>query len=242
MSALQDQLMAEASRSKQLDLAVLALAAAAQASASGSGDAATRRLDAVTRVFGGWIWETDAEHRFIYVSPSVERYVGQKPEWHYGKTRQELGHLALATDTGQSWQTQLDQRHVLGPVDFMRYQGGLALCLRSIGQPQFDAKGHFTGYVGVAYELQFETDLEAVERRRAVRNRLVRAAEILLPDEASSVACVLVDVSTTGARLRLPVDLVLPRQFDLNVPGLGLRSRCVVRWRREMEAGVEFVS
>jgi PAS domain-containing protein len=33
-----------------------------------------------------WLWETDAEHRFTWLSPNVEDLVGVPPEWHYGKT------------------------------------------------------------------------------------------------------------------------------------------------------------
>ncbi|MEK9721607.1 MAG: hypothetical protein VW257_11325, partial [Quisquiliibacterium sp.] len=39
---------------------------------------------------GGWFWETDAQHRFVYMSASVERCVGVAPQWHYGKTREQI--------------------------------------------------------------------------------------------------------------------------------------------------------
>ncbi|MGE0701000.1 MAG: hypothetical protein AB7O57_18030, partial [Hyphomicrobiaceae bacterium] len=50
-----------------------------------------RRLDAVTELIGGWVWETDAVHRFIYMSATVERLAGKRPERHYGKTLADLG-------------------------------------------------------------------------------------------------------------------------------------------------------
>ena len=66
-----------------------------------------RRLDAVTTILGGWIWETDADHRFVYLSPSVERHAGKPAEWHYGKTREELGEASLRHVDSRDWQEKL---------------------------------------------------------------------------------------------------------------------------------------
>lgn len=38
-----------------------------------------------------WYWETDAEHRFTYISPSIYDVTGVPPEWYYGKNREEVG-------------------------------------------------------------------------------------------------------------------------------------------------------
>ena len=72
-----------------------------------------RRIEVITNILGGWVWETDSEHRFTYMSPSVARFAGKPPEWHYGKTRQELGNMSVRTADGQSWIDQLG-RHVVG--------------------------------------------------------------------------------------------------------------------------------
>ena len=34
--------------------------------------------------------ESDAEHRFTWLSPNVSDLIGVPPEWHYGKTRREI--------------------------------------------------------------------------------------------------------------------------------------------------------
>ena len=38
-------------------------------------------------VTDGWLYETDSENRFVWMSDNVEKIAGVKPEWHYGKTR-----------------------------------------------------------------------------------------------------------------------------------------------------------
>ena len=198
------------------------------------------RLEVVTAILGGWIWETDAEHRFTYMSPSVERYAGKPPSWHFGKTRQELGNMSFRTADGQSWLEQLEAHSTFGPVDFIRYQGGKTLILRTIGHPQFDTSGAFTGYCGVAFELPAEAEPEIDERRGSERRRLVRAAEIFTGPDASGISCVLVDISRTGARLRIPDGVIVPDRFRLTVEAMSIDTHCEVRWRRAGELGVRF--
>jgi len=201
-----------------------------------------RRLESVTAILGGWIWETDVEHRFTYMSPSVERYSGKPASWHYGKTRQDLGNVSLRTIDGRSWVEQLEQRTIFGPIDFIRYQAGKTLIMRTIGHPQFDAIGTFTGYCGIAFELQDEVEPELDERRGSERRRVVRAAEIFVEGEAGAISCVMVDVSQTGARLRMPDGASVPDRFRLSVEAMAINATCEVRWRRANEIGVRFDS
>lgn len=200
-----------------------------------------RRLETVTTILGGWVWETDSRHRFIYMSANVEKLAGKRPEKHYGKTLEDLGILTVASVEKSSWLGQLEARTEFGPVDFVRYDNGKPFFMRTTGRPQLDADGTFTGYIGIAFALPENAVEEAAERRGAARRRTVRAAEIVLPGEASPISCVLVDISTTGARLSVPDGLELADAFELHVAALSLRTRCALRWRRNGEAGVEFV-
>jgi hypothetical protein len=208
--------------------------------ANGSKDAMARRLDAVASIMGGWVWETDAEHRFIFMTRSVQLYAGRTPEWHYGKTRQELGNQSVMTAGGRNWLEQLEERVSFGPVDFVRYQYGQALWMRTTGQPQFDENGEFTGYIGIAFELPEAPEGEGLERRTEARRKMVRAAEIVIADGLQPIACVLADISTHGARLHVSDTLALPKAFSIVVPALKLDRQCVVRWRQGTALGVEF--
>jgi two-component system cell cycle response regulator len=201
-----------------------------------------RRLESVTAILGGWIWETDLEHRFTYMSPSVERYSGKQASWHYGKTRQDLGNVSFRTIDGNSWVEQLEKRAIFGPIDFIRYQAGKTLIMRTIGHPQFDTLGNFTGYCGIAFELQDEVEPKFDERRGSERRRVVRAAEIIVDGEAGAISCVMIDISKTGARLRTPDGVSVPDRFRLSVEAMGIAASCEVRWRRANEIGVQFES
>lgn len=37
-----------------------------------------------------WLWEMDSALRFAWISESVHNALGVEPQWHYGKTREEL--------------------------------------------------------------------------------------------------------------------------------------------------------
>jgi hypothetical protein len=76
------------------------------------------------------------------------------------------------------------------------------------------------------------------ERRRYPRRRLQYAAKIDLRDGGALQACILRDISDTGARM-LVLTEELPDQFDLLLSQLN-RRRCNVIWRNGQEIGVKF--
>lgn len=119
------------------------------------------RLATVTDLLGGWVWETDAEHRFTYISDSFERFIGRSPAVHYGKTRQEIGNTCEPSQLAE-FQRNLEARAPFSSVDFTRHEGSDVIHMRVTGKPVFDAGERFTGYRGVAYC----TTAEVRERER----------------------------------------------------------------------------
>jgi hypothetical protein len=76
--------------------------------------------------------------------------------------------------------------------------------------------------------------------RAGRRRRLIQQGRIVLgPDH--SVACEIADVSTAGARLRIPARIQLPDTFPLVIAAHDLRTVTVrLRWRRGDFVGVTF--
>ena len=78
------------------------------------------------------------------------------------------------------------------------------------------------------------------ERRNSKRiPRLSQAAVISLTND-KVVECLLYDISSTGARIRVEDGELVPDYFKLKIPGAPLIPRCRVRWRSDNELGVEF--
>jgi DNA-binding response OmpR family regulator len=77
------------------------------------------------------------------------------------------------------------------------------------------------------------------EQRRHERTAMFGAALIMVGDEP--IPCVILDVSTSGAALRLTeADQQCPTLFTLE-PLNSAPRRCELRWRRDDTLGVEFV-
>jgi diguanylate cyclase (GGDEF)-like protein/PAS domain S-box-containing protein len=108
-----------------------------------------------------WLWETDAEHRFTWLSPNVNDLVGVQPEWHYGKTRREI--MAPGVDPGlieAHW--QLLEAHVpFRELEYLRRGPDGDSWLSTSGVPVFDEAGRFQGYRGVGRNISDRKSVEA---------------------------------------------------------------------------------
>lgn len=115
-----------------------------------------RKVGRVTSLLRGWLWETDTHHRFVYMSDSVMEFAGRRPEWHYGKTREELGNQPYDGARYAKFRSALAAHRPFDPIEFRREQDGQVVWMRTTGQPIFDGFGRFLGYHGIAYEVRAE--------------------------------------------------------------------------------------
>jgi hypothetical protein len=191
---------------------------------------------------GGWLWQTDEGHKFTYLSQGVVRIARCPPDWHYGKTRQELGNLNVnAPEIGQ-WLAILERREFFGPFDFIRKESHGCIRYRTLGYPIHDSLGRFRGYRGLAFRVAGH-DGTAAEEPRAPRIKATLPAEIILTDLRAPVHCWTRDLSELGACLEVAGGQWLPDRFVLRVEndGAQMSNLCEVRWRRHSLVGVRFV-
>ena len=64
----------------------------------------------------GWFWETDAEHRFVFVSSHVFEVTGSRPEDILGRTREELRADSVDADEEQQWEYYRRLRGTASPI------------------------------------------------------------------------------------------------------------------------------
>ncbi|MGA0796899.1 MAG: PAS-domain containing protein [Quisquiliibacterium sp.] len=148
---------------------------------------------------GGWFWETDAQHRFVYMSASVERCVGVPAQWHYGKTREEIaatlqpiGEIAVeyggrsrfddAQLRAAEWakhKLAIQRHEPFADFVYPRRGPNGVQWLKTSGSPVFDKNGEFVGYQGVAIDA---TTMVESERRRVRAETLLAEAIAALPD------------------------------------------------------------
>ena len=107
------------------------------------------RLMDFLSVASDWLWETDAEHRFVYITDEPDK-TGIASSWVLGKTRWQLAEIE--PDQDEHWRTHLADLEARRPFrDFtfsFRAPDGRMLDRAINGRPVLDGQGHFTGYRG----------------------------------------------------------------------------------------------
>ncbi len=78
------------------------------------------------------------------------------------------------------------------------------------------------------------------EQRQDIRKRTFLKGRILFNKGASSMDCLIRDLSETGARLELSETSTLPEVFDLYIPQKDETFRSALRWRRDGGVGIVF--
>lgn len=78
------------------------------------------------------------------------------------------------------------------------------------------------------------------EHRNEIRQRVFLKGRILFNNGASSMDCLVRDLSASGARLALSESTTLPEVFDLYIPQKDRTFRSTLRWRRSDGVGVTF--
>ena len=77
-------------------------------------------------------------------------------------------------------------------------------------------------------------------RRGETRRKVARTATITDEAAPSPVPCVILDVSSSGARLDVHAAATVPQRFKLLIDVDGSERLCEVVWRRENSIGVRF--
>jgi diguanylate cyclase (GGDEF)-like protein/PAS domain S-box-containing protein len=111
-----------------------------------------------------WLWETDAEHRFTWLSPNVKDLIGVPPEWHYGKTRRELMAPGVDPELIEAHWQLLEEHVPFRDLEYLRRGPDGDGWLSTSGVPVFDDAGRFLGYRGVGRNI---SDRKAVEAELA---------------------------------------------------------------------------
>lgn len=78
------------------------------------------------------------------------------------------------------------------------------------------------------------------EHRRELRQRTFLKGRIIFNNGASSMDCLVRDMSASGARLALSQSAILPDSFDLLIPAKEKTYRSSLCWRRSDGVGIVF--
>lgn len=110
----------------------------------------------LTRLSSDWIWQTDAEHRFVDTGAhlQVHRREAMHPAVPLGKRRWESTTVDQLTVDWDAHRTQLMARLPLRNFEYRWRADAGQWCWVSVsGDPVYSASGRFTGYRGVARDI-----------------------------------------------------------------------------------------
>jgi PAS domain S-box-containing protein len=99
---------------------------------------------------GDIVWETDAESRFVYVSPQVETILGYTPDELIGQTPFAFLHPDAVPVNKNTFHAAVEskQKSVLH-VSHWVHKDGQDVLLESNAIPKYDRNGSFSGFIGI---------------------------------------------------------------------------------------------
>jgi PAS domain S-box-containing protein len=111
---------------------------------------AGQQLRNIITTIGDIAWETDAESRFVYVSPQVETILGYTPDELIGQTPFDFLHPDAVPVNKNKFQAAVEreQKSVIH-VSHWIHKDGHDVLLESNAIPQYDRNGSFSGFIGI---------------------------------------------------------------------------------------------
>jgi PAS domain S-box-containing protein len=123
-----------------------------------------------------WLWETDAQGRFTYISDRFSELIGVQTEYVIGKSAAEICQNLDFPGITKAVDDLIDERQVIRDVQYrLPNKDGHWLTVRSSGKPRFDENQNFLGYRGTTTDVTSE--VEARENEAKVQERFLTSIE-----------------------------------------------------------------
>ena len=129
-----------------------------------------QRFRDVVETASDWVWETDAEHRFIWFSEALSQATGLDVERMIGLTRAEVLAQAAEHSDIEGHLADLAARRPFRNFVYWTKESYGRRCISTSGKPVFDEQGRFLGYRGAGSDV--------TERERAAAQRELIMAEL----------------------------------------------------------------
>lgn len=141
--------------------------------------AGERRFRDIAEAASEWFWESDADHRMLYVSGSAVAYRTTLQNNVLGYTREETVGRDVV-ENPERWKPYFDAIKAHKPYKDFVYPfpnpGGAPIWVSISGKPVFDDHGVFQGYRGVGQDITEQ--LKARERTEEAQRRLRDAVDV----------------------------------------------------------------
>ncbi|MFH0825239.1 MAG: response regulator [Pseudomonadota bacterium] len=134
------------------------------------------RFRALTESVVEWIWETDGQGTFTYVSPRVMDVLGYRPAEILNRTLFDLMPPDEARRAAKEFAEIIESRRPFRDMENLnRHRDGRLILMETSGHPFFDAMGRLVGYRGTGRDI---SDRKKAEQLFIQSERLKAVAEL----------------------------------------------------------------
>ena len=121
-----------------------------------------------------FVWETDHESRFIYVSPQVEGVLGYSPDELKGRTPFEfLEPVSVSPNKEVFLTAKTEHRTIISYDSCWRHKNGSCVVMETRAKPVISPDGTITGFRGIDRDVTERKQTEAALRESEERFRTV---------------------------------------------------------------------
>lgn len=158
--------------------------------------ASRSRFDDVSGLISEWVWETDADLKFSFLSARLEDITGIPTSTFVGRARWEVARI----DDQEKWRRHREDMQAHRPIDDFEYafrgDAGQTRTFRISGRPVHDVDGVFKGYRGIGTDVTREV---ATRREIAEKQSLL---ETILESMTQGISVVGSDLRTIAFNQR----------------------------------------
>ena len=123
-----------------------------------------------------WVWQTDADDRFTYVSPQVEQILGYAPDQVLGLTTFDFMEPLERDRVRSILRPYMEQTQSFTGVEkTLIHQSGRLVTLETSGSPILDAQNGLLGYRGIARDI---TERKQAELKLQLAKQEAEAANV----------------------------------------------------------------
>jgi rsbT co-antagonist protein RsbR len=144
------------------------------------------RLQDLVANLSDWIWEVDAQGRYIYSSEQVADILGYSPDEVLGKTPFDLMKPDEAARVGAIFaDIAANQAPILNLENWNVAKDGREVCMLTNGTPRLDQDGNLIGYYGIDRDITDRKWAEA-ERER-LQQQIIEAQQQTLQELSTPI-------------------------------------------------------
>jgi|GEM_PF-5216068 len=148
-----------------------------------------------------WVWQVDAEGRYVYVSPNVAGIIGYGPDEIIGRTPFDFMVSDEVERVSALYEQIVSKRErIIELEDRMVHKDGHHVWFETFGSPLFDENNGFTGYFGTCRDITDRKNAENALEKSAREWRKTFDAipdSIMLLDDGFNIT----RINEAGARL-----------------------------------------